>query len=97
MESNMKVINLDKTETCTFSHDFPIMAFAYVWAERNNRISQFSTNLDKLLEVMPSIRIGDYGFHLESWSIPFSSLDEDELAGQIDAVSNHNAIYAIAA
>nr|WP_282764595.1 hypothetical protein [Alteromonas macleodii] len=73
----MVLYNLCRNTETQFSHNEPLTAFAYVYAEQNNLMSLFASNIDEVKIRMPTVRVGTYGFHMLGCSIPFSSIDGD--------------------
>ncbi len=78
----MVLYNLRKNTESQFTHNEPLTAFAYAYAEQNNLMSTFASDIDKVKAQMPLVRVGTYGFHMLGCSIPFSSID-----GDIEAVT----------
>ena len=73
----MVLYNLRRNTETKFMHNEPLTAFAYVYAEQNNLMSLFASNIDEVKIRMPTVRVGTYGFHMLGCSIPFSSIDGD--------------------
>ena len=73
----MVLYNLRRNKETQFAHNDPLTAFAHVYAEQNNLMSLFASDIDEVKVRMPNVRVGNYGFHMLGCSIPFSSIEGD--------------------
>ena len=75
----MKAYDLDNAVEWTFSHNNMVVAFGYIYADRNNLLTQWSTNPAIVIDkVKDQIITGKHGWHYGSIYIPFDTLIDGE-------------------
>lgn len=74
----MKIINLENGTELTFTHNEPKMAFIHAFVEDNPHLrTQLAIDPIAISVILPPITLGEHGFHMGDWSIPYSEVTGD--------------------
>lgn len=74
----MKIINLTTGTELTFSHNEPKMAFIHAFVEDNPHLrTQLAIDPIAISIILPPITLGEHGFHMGDWSLPYSEVTGD--------------------